>query len=75
MSDDVLSIHEFDLALLCEYFSNLERQGPGSPDVTLRALSFVENLNDQSRIADIGCGSGGQSILVLSEGFMNGGTL
>lgn len=66
MSEDIKSIHEFDITLLCEYFSNLERQGPGSPEVTLKALSFVENLKQESKIADIGCGSGGQT-MVLSQ--------
>ncbi|NOU59525.1 class I SAM-dependent methyltransferase [Marinifilum caeruleilacunae] len=66
MSEDIKSIHEFDLSLLAEYFSNLERQGPGSPEITLKALSFVENLNKDSKIADIGCGSGGQT-MVLSQ--------
>ncbi|RKD96880.1 class I SAM-dependent methyltransferase [Marinifilum flexuosum] len=66
MSEDIKSIHEFDFTLICEYFSNLERQGPGSPEITLKALSFVENLTKDSRIADIGCGSGGQT-MVLSQ--------
>jgi SAM-dependent methyltransferase len=29
--------------------------------VTIKALSFVDNLTDESRIADIGCGTGGQT--------------
>jgi SAM-dependent methyltransferase len=67
MSDDVTSIHEFDLTLICDYFSHLERQGPGSPEVTMKALSFIENLNDKSRIADIGCGSGGQTMALAQN--------
>jgi SAM-dependent methyltransferase len=66
MSDDNKSIHEFDFKLICEYFSSLERQGPGSPEVTLKALSFIDNLKKDSRIADIGCGTGGQT-MVLAE--------
>ena len=66
MSNDNKSIHEFDFSLICEYFSSVERQGPGSPEVTMKALSFVENLTEQSRIADIGCGTGGQT-MVLAE--------
>ncbi|HDR15068.1 MAG TPA: class I SAM-dependent methyltransferase [Desulfobacteraceae bacterium] len=61
MTEEIKSIHEFDFELICEYFSNLERQGPGSPEVTIKALSFVDNLTDESRIADIGCGTGGQT--------------
>ncbi len=56
------SIHEFDFNLICEYFSNVERQGPGSPEVTLKALSFIDNLTEESRIADLGCGTGGQTM-------------
>lgn len=61
------TIHEFDFQLICEYFSNLERQGPRSPEVTLRALSFVDMLTDKSLIADIGCGTGGQSIILAQH--------
>lgn len=32
MDNEVKSIHEFDLELIVEYFSHLERQGPGSPE-------------------------------------------
>ena len=56
MSDETQSIHEFDVDLICEYFSNLDRQGPGSPEVTIKALSFVDNLSAESQIADLGCG-------------------
>ena len=64
MNDENKSIHEFDVELICEYFSGLERQGPGSPEITIKALSFIDNLNDKSRIADIGCGSGGQTMVL-----------
>ena len=67
MSDDIKSIHEFDLGLLCEYYSRLERQGPGSPAATTRALSFVDGLTDDSVIADIGCGTGGQTMTLAQH--------
>jgi ubiquinone/menaquinone biosynthesis C-methylase UbiE len=67
MSNEDKSIHEFDFDLICEYFSNLERQGPGSTDVTLKALSFTDSLTDESRIADIGCGTGGQTIVLAQH--------
>ncbi len=67
MSNEDISIHEFDFNLICEFFSGMERQGPGSPDVTLKALSFIENLNSQSRIADIGCGTGGQTMVLAQH--------
>ena len=66
MSNENKTIHEFDFNLICEYFSNVERQGPGSPEATLKALSFIDNLADNSRIADLGCGTGGQT-MILAE--------
>lgn len=67
MNNENKSIHEFDFNLICEYFSNLERQGPGSPDTTVKALSFINNLNDKSHIADIGCGTGGQTMVLAQN--------
>ncbi len=61
MTQDTPSIHDFDFNLICEYFTALERQGPGSPEMTLKALSFIDGFNPDSRIADIGCGTGGQT--------------
>lgn len=59
---DIQSIHEFDLNMICEYFSALTRQGPGSPEITNRALDFIEGIDSDSHIADIGCGTGGQTV-------------
>ena len=64
---DQKSIHEFDFTLICEYFSSLERQGPGSPEVTRKALGFIDRLTDGSRIADIGCGTGGQTMVLADH--------
>jgi len=66
MNHEKETIWEFDLNIIREYFSNTERQGPGSPEITLKALSFIEGLTEKSRIADIGCGTGGQT-LVLAQ--------
>ena len=57
MSNENKTIHDFEFNLICDFFSNMERQGPGSPEVTLKALSFVDGLTDESLIADIGCGT------------------
>jgi len=47
------TIYDFDFSLIVDYYANLERQGPGSPEVTLQALRFIDNLTDKSLIADI----------------------
>ena len=67
MSNENKSIHEFDFSLICEYFSAIERQGPGSPEVTRKALSFIDNLSAKSRIADLGCGTGGQTMTLAQN--------
>ncbi len=67
MSNEDKSIHDFDFDLICEYFSNIERQGPGSPEATLKALSFIDNLNNESSIIDVGCGTGGQTMVLAQN--------
>lgn len=67
MSNKNKTIHEYDFSLICEYFSNVKRQGPGSPEVTRKALTFIDNLTAESRIADIGCGTGGQTITLAEN--------
>ena len=52
--------------LLIESHLNLKRQGPGSVDMTVRALSFIDNLDQVSRITDMGAGTGGQT-MILAE--------
>ena len=42
--ENVSSIHEFDFSLICEYFSSISRQGPGSDESTLRALSMIGSV-------------------------------
>ena len=67
MSNENKTIQDFELKLICDFFSNMERQGPGSPDVTLKALSFIDNLTEKSLIADIGCGTGGQTMVLAGH--------
>lgn len=67
MSEEIKTIHEFDLNLICDYFSNVERQGPGSPEMTIKALSFIDNLTPESLIADLGCGTGGQTMVLAQH--------
>ncbi len=67
MSNENKSIHDFDINLICEYFLGVERQGPGCPDATLKALSYIDNLTGESRIADLGCGTGGQTMVLAQH--------
>ena len=60
--ENLSSIHEFDFSLICEYFSSISRQGPGSDESTQRALSMIHDLGADSVIADLGCGCGSQTI-------------
>ncbi len=45
----------------------MERQGPGSPESTIRALSFIDNLSCASEIADLACGTGGQTMTLAQN--------
>lgn len=62
MNNEDHTNYGLDVNLICEFFMGMDRQGPGSPDMTLKALSFIEGLDERSRIADLGCGTGGQTM-------------
>ncbi|HNW90480.1 MAG TPA: class I SAM-dependent methyltransferase [Bacteroidales bacterium] len=64
MNNEKQTIHEFDLNIIYEFFSDTDRQGPGSPEETLKALGFISGLTEKSKIADIGCGTGGQTMVL-----------
>lgn len=61
------TIHEFDFALINEYFTELERLGPGSSEETIRALGFIGNLSSITQIADLGCGTGVQTMVLAQH--------
>lgn len=69
-NDKSLLIENLDISVVIEFFRQMERQGPGSDEVTLRAFSFIEERIKEEgsspetiyRIADMGCGTGGQSM-------------
>ena len=53
-------------SLFHELFSGLPRQGPGAAASTRRALGPVPGVEPRTRVLDIGCGTGAQT-LVLGE--------
>ncbi len=53
--------------LLIESHIGLERQGPGSSEMTIKALSFLDALTTDSRVADLGCGTGGQTVTLAQH--------
>ncbi len=52
--------------LFFELFSGLPRQGPGDTESTLRALASVSAITPETRVLDLGCGTGRQT-RVLAE--------
>ena len=57
-----------ELEVLVDFHKETERQGPGSTHETLKALSFIDISNKENlAIADIGCGSGGQTITLAQH--------
>jgi SAM-dependent methyltransferase len=55
------------LDLIVETHVGLERQGPGSPEMVTKALSFLDNPESISRVADLGCGCGGQTMVLAQN--------
>ncbi|MGD1890579.1 MAG: class I SAM-dependent methyltransferase [Cyclobacteriaceae bacterium] len=56
------------LALEIDLHKNSARQGPGSPEDTLKALELIGISKKKGlKLADIGCGSGGQTITLAQN--------
>ena len=62
MANKEPSMHD----LIIETHVGLKRQGPGSPEMVEKALGFLDGLEKISKVADLGCGTGGQT-MVLAE--------
>lgn len=57
-----------EIELLIDFHKNAKRQGPGSNEDTLKALSFISFKTGQPlKVADIGCGSGAQTIALAQN--------
>ena len=63
MAEKELSIYD----LIIETHIGLERQGPGSLEMVVKALSFIDGLSKDSRVADLGCGTGGQTMVLAQN--------
>jgi len=53
--------------LVTETHVGLERQGFGSPEMTMKAFSFVDDPETISRVADFACGTGGQTMVLAQH--------
>ena len=53
--------------ILIQTHAGLNRQGPGSPEMTAKALRFLGNLDRITKAADLGCGTGGQTMVLAQH--------
>lgn len=56
-----------DSKLLFELFENTPRQGPGSVETTRRALRLLPGSLQVERVLDLGCGTGGSTIVLAQD--------
>lgn len=64
-------VADFDISLIADLFVNMERQGPGSQETTIKALSYIEGISSTTKIADIGCGTGTQTLTLAEQTHAN----
>ncbi|WP_282036407.1 class I SAM-dependent methyltransferase [Saccharicrinis aurantiacus] len=57
-----------DIEYIIDFHLGGKRQGPGSDKETLKALSFIDIINNKDlRVADIGSGTGAQTISIANN--------
>lgn len=57
-----------EIELIIDLHKNTQRQGPGSEKDTLNALNLIGlSLDPEVKLADIGCGSGGQTLTLAQN--------
>lgn len=69
-NEDSRKINEFDFEFIGDFFKDLPRQGPGTDRITGQALSLMPELPEDAQIADLGCGTCGQTMALA--GFTQG---
>jgi ubiquinone/menaquinone biosynthesis C-methylase UbiE len=55
------------MELIVDYFTSLDRLGPGDDKQSAKALKSINLKNNSIKIADIGCGTGAQTIFLAKE--------
>ncbi|WP_272699152.1 SAM-dependent methyltransferase [Desulfovibrio sp. Fe33] len=60
------------MEMIFKIYEGLDREGPGSFEMTKRAYDMCEGLPDRPEILELGCGSGGASIPLAQ---ISGGTV
>jgi ubiquinone/menaquinone biosynthesis C-methylase UbiE len=67
MGQEQTPMKDIDMALIVDFFKRMSRQGPGGRDETLKALGFMGKLPEKAKIADLGCGSGAQTVTLAGN--------
>ena len=63
----VEAVEADELKLLFEVFEDTPRQGPGSVETTRHALRLLPDSLRVERLLDLGCGTGGSTIVVAQD--------